>query len=201
MGIKENFENHYVVFGLTALAVGFGAGIGAPKLLSDASTSSASAALTTETWQAAARTAGWTPKEECAAYPVSMSVTSPGNGSVLALSDGYIREPIVIQANRPIPDNNAVGIVVHQEGTPNFYVLFEYFDANPNRTVFTDTYVKLPFTPEAKATLTLWSVLVDDKKRFGSVYTSIDQIKNSSAEVILSPGISVVAAGKPDGQP
>ena len=74
---KDKVENNITLFVLGLLATGFASGFGAYKLLLDGGWE-----LQTP-WQLEAKKANWRPANECPAYPVSVSITSPGNGSII----------------------------------------------------------------------------------------------------------------------
>jgi len=194
MGIKDNFENHPVVFGLSLIVAGFIAGFGTCKVMSDmAGPTDLRGALSSETtWQDKARKADWVPRSECAAYPVSISLLSPGNGSVIDLSDSTLYADVVLQASRPVPETTVLGLVVNESEKANYYVLFPHLSADSEKKVFRrDTLLSLPFKPSPTSELNVWALLVDDQKKFGSVYSSIEQIKSNSIDVVLSPQVTL----------
>lgn len=186
MGLKDKFENHPVVFGLTLVVAGFIAGFSTCTVMSEMAGPSGSAGPGT-TWQDQARKADWVPRNECVAYPVSIGLTSPGNNSVVEISDSIMYVDLVLQASRPVPDKAVLGLVVNEAKQANYHVVFPSFETDQERKVFRrDNLLSLPFKPTPKSNLNLWAVLVDDPKKFGSVYSSIEQIKSSSSDVVLS---------------
>jgi hypothetical protein len=199
MTLKERIENNIVLSVLGLLAVGFGTGFGAQKMISEGSTPSSTNAPVCAAqvpWADTARKSDWVPKNECPAYPVSINVTSPGDGSTIKISsppsDPYASTDLVIQSSRPLPSSTSVGLIFNQEKLPNFYVVFPYLKIDESRKVFRiEQYVKLPFRPELNSALGIWAIIVDDKGKFGSVYSSLDQVKASGSDVTISPKISL----------
>jgi hypothetical protein len=80
------------------------------------------------------------------------------------------------------------------DGTTNFNILFPYFKISEDRTIFRAEHLfKAPFVVESGSTINIWAAIVDNDQKFGSVYASIEQIKTSGSDVIVSPKASMKA--------
>jgi|SRR5580700_1492440 hypothetical protein len=202
MQIKERLENNLVWFALTLSVSSFCVGIGAYKFVAEMTASkpesTAAACPQAETdWAVLARKAEWLPRADCPAYPVSISISSPGNGSVVSFDTYYpytAYTDFVIKTSRPLPRNNSVGLIVNQPTQLNYYVLFPSFTVNDTRTVFRLRSLNLPFSPESDRLLNYWALIVADETQFGSIYSSLEQVRSSSTEVTLSEKTSVTVA-------
>ena len=185
MEFKRTFENHVVGFGLTMIAIGFGSGAVAVKFLIDAQPGS-KMAITGEGWEASARKANWSPRADCPAYPVSVSLTSPGSGVRLKMRRDTFYSDLVIQSTRAVPEASSIGLILNAAGDTNYYVIFPYLEANPSRTAFKRQLLELPFFPKDLSDIRVWTVLVADKSGFGAVYSSLDQVKAVSNDTFIS---------------
>jgi hypothetical protein len=184
---KEKVENNITLFVLGLLATGFGSGFTASKLLPGGDMQSQTA------WQLEAKKANWTPTSECPAYPVSISIASPGNGSVVKVfASDAIQEELVIHTSRPLPRSSSVGIISNVEGNMNYYLSFPSFSITANNMVFRE-YGILEFHKEVVSAenVNLWAVIVDDERKYGSIYSSLEQITSSSKDVTLSQKITL----------
>lgn len=194
MTLKERIENNLTLYILGIAATAFGAGIGGYKILAELPSSSQTLMAD---WKAVARAEKWIPQSECPAYPMSLNITSPGADAVVELSEKIAYLDLVVQTSRPLAASSTVGLVVRQEGQPNYYVTFPVFAARSNTTVFRDeTYTRLPFSPDAGSRLSFWAFVTDDRAKFGSVYTSLDQLKSSAPEIAVSPVATVNTKAK-----
>jgi hypothetical protein len=64
--------------------------------------------------------------------------------------------------------------------------------------IFRQGFFRLPFSATPGTSINLWAIVVDERKKFGTLYSSIEQITTSGTEVTLSPKISVaVRAPRP----
>ena len=195
MSLKDKIDNNLTLFVLGFLVTGFVAGFGSCKVLSDMGATKQPTTVTSSPptpWVEIARKAKWVPMNECPAYPVSINITSPGGGSHIGVSTlGDVYTDLVVQTSRPLPPTADVALVVNEENAPNVYVSFPPFRANNQRTLFRVSYFRLSNRPGKGATLNFWALVVDDRSKFGSIYSSIDQVKASASDVTLSPKISL----------
>jgi hypothetical protein len=186
MEFKKFFENHPLPFGIAMVSLGIGVGMAAEGYRRDIKAPQ-ECVPADAVWQGIARKQNWAPRSECAAYPVSIEITSPGRGTTVGLgSSNRVASRVVIKASRPVPSNSSFGLVVNESNEPNFYVVFPSLDANEQRSNFSTESLYLPFAPKSGATLNVWTVLVEDKQVFGNVYRSLEQITTVSSSVILS---------------
>ena len=191
MSLKEKVENNLVIFTLGLLLAGFLAGFGAYKTIQEIVGSSKPSHLTN--WEPTARVAGWIPSTECPAFPVSVALTNPGNRTTIDVSNDTLYTDLVIQCTRPLPLNNSVGIIINQEGDSNFYIGKHTVPAvDEGRKVFRDKeYVFLPFKPRPGSTITMWAYIATNENQVGTVYNSINQIKQASPEIVVSEGVTL----------
>lgn len=184
---KDKVENNITLFVLGLLATGFGSGFTASKLLPGGDLQSQTP------WQLEAKKANWTPASDCPAYPVSISIASPGNGSVVKVYAGdAIEEELVVHTSRPLPRSSVVGIISNVEGNMNYYLSFPSFEITANNTVFRK-YEIVNFHKEVASAenVNLWAAIVDDESKYGSIYSSLEQITSSSKDVTLSQKITL----------
>lgn len=192
---KERVLNHPIWFAGTILISGFAAGIATNAYLSKIGVPTTQSATD---WSDEAREAGWISKVDCPAYPVSASITAPGDGAevgvrTFAADNSDLNTDVVVQTSRPIPEANSVGLIVNEVGTTNFHVVFPVWSAAADRQVFRDSdLVLLPFKMgDATKELKLWAVVVDDERKVGTIFHSIEQVKASDPDMVISPGISL----------
>jgi hypothetical protein len=193
---KERLENNPVIYFLGVAITSYGLGFGSYATLEKIWGQSPEQACTQQQWSAAARNADWLPRSLCPAYPVSVALLSPGNGTIVSVfyyGSYKANVELVIKASRPIPEASAVGLVAHVEGDQNYYLIFPDLSRDETRTIFRETQLEVPLYPANDSQLQLWAVLVDNKGSFGSTYGSLEQIKSSSAEVTLSPMTTLTA--------
>lgn len=193
MTLKEKIENNLTLYTLGLLLAGFLAGVGLYKsALEIAGPKTADTSPTS--WNPIARAADWLPKAECPAYPVSLNLSSPGNGSSVGVSGTTIYSDIVIQASRPIPDANALGLIVNHEGDNNYYVVRGFgLKADPIKKVFkSERFIFLPYKPKADGKLNIWAFTVDDGNKLGTVYGSLDQVKDGASEMTISQKVVIL---------
>lgn len=75
---KERLENNFTIFVLSLLVAGFGAGLGTYKFFSEAPHG--------PSWTDEAKKENWIPKNECPAYPVSITETLKSDNEHLKTS-------------------------------------------------------------------------------------------------------------------
>ena len=153
-------------------------------------------------WQDMAREQDWIPKSECPAYPISLDITSPGDGTIvkyLGIGTPALETDLVIQSSRPIPLPTSMGLIYNEDGDSNFYVSFPYFNdyfpdplGRNSRKIFRrEEFVFLPFQPKDGTKLNLWAIAVADQRMVGSVYSSLEQIETSTSGAVISEKISI----------
>jgi hypothetical protein len=197
MSLKERIENNLTIFFLTTLLAGFLAGISAYQgilQISGLETVAQGTSGSVADWQDVARKQGWIAQAECPAFPISITITSPGNEAIVEFSDylGGLLTDVVVQATHPIPSSTQIGYVFNEEANPNYYVVFPEFYPNKSRQIFRDTtIIHLPFQPLDKSKLRIWAVAVPDRDTVGSVYSDTKQILNSSPGAVMSESISI----------
>ncbi len=197
MSLREKVEDHILWFSLSLVVTGFVAGFGAHAALSNALTSQVTGTQQGN-WEELAKSADWIPKGDCAAYPVSLTIAGPGSGSTVDVSNfeasaSSLDTDLVVQANRPLPQSNAVGLITNEPGTPNYYVSFPPFDSDDARKVFRETApIILGEKLNDKSTeLNMWALLTDSSAKFGAVYSGLDQIRASDPNATLSAKVSL----------
>lgn len=192
MTFKEQLESNPVWFASGIIIAGFIAGYSVSQALIGHTPISTEA-----NWQKQAQDAGWILKADCAAYPLKVTISAPGDGSSIPFStygssSALIKTAVVIQTNRPLPEANAVGYIWNQTGSPNYYVVMPSLTSDENRKVFREEYgVELPFKPDGNAPVTLRAFVTDDAKKIGETYSSIDQVKASDPNVVFSEPLSL----------
>lgn len=192
MTLKEKIENSPVLYTLGLLATGFVAGLGAYKGILEIA-GPRPTDISPSSWMPVARSSDWLPKSECPAFPVSLSLSNPGSGSLLGVSGDTIYSDIVIQASRPLPETNVVGLILNQEGDPNFYVARSFgLRADPVRRIFkSEKFVFLPFEPKHEGKLHIWAFSADDANKLGTAYGSLEKVKQSVADITLSSAVVI----------
>jgi hypothetical protein len=124
-----------------------------------------------------------------------VSIVAPGSGSTIEVSGSstpLAYMDIVVHASRPIPKNSSVGLIFNQDKSSDFFLRFPVFTTDESRTVFREANYFLPFRPDPNSTLNMWAVVVDNRMKFGSQYSNLDQIRASDADVVMSPKNSVI---------
>lgn len=192
MNLKEKIENNLTLYTLGLLCTGFIAGIGVYRGVIEIAGPKA-VDMSQSAWDSAARAAGWIPKTECPAFPIALTLTSPGAGSVVGARNDAIYSDVVIQASRPLPSSNAVGLVLNQEGDPNHYVLTSFgLRPDDSRRVFrSEKYIFLPFKVKPEGKLNMWAFVADDSAKLGTVYGSLGQIQKGSPEITISEKVVI----------
>lgn len=85
MTLKDRIENNAVLYTLGLLFAGFVGGVATYKSVLEIA-GSKTPNTSSIAWNPIARAADWVPKSECPAFPVSLSLASPGAGSALGVS-------------------------------------------------------------------------------------------------------------------
>jgi hypothetical protein len=147
-------------------------------------------------WKEKARSEHWVPKSECAAYPVRLQITSPGDKSSVSVAivgnKTSLRTDFVIHSSRPIPSANKIGIIVFEEGRSNYYVIFPEFVTKDRRRVFRrEVYLYMPFEIKHDSKIKFWALLIENLSSIGEVYSNIEQIKGLPVETTISEPILV----------
>jgi hypothetical protein len=194
MSFKESLENNAVWYASGIAITAFVAGLGAKAVVFPDTPKSPDSSISE--WKEEATKSGWVPQSGCPAYPVSATITSSGDGTVVSVSnsssESSIVADLVVQTSRPIPKGSSVGYIINQDGTTNFYMLFPYFKTSDDNTIFRDDkFINVPFVIKSGSTINMWAAIVDNAQHFGSVYASIEQIKKSGSDVMVSPKVSM----------
>jgi hypothetical protein len=191
--LKDKIENNLTLYTLGLLLSGFLAGIGVYKSALEIAGPKAPD-TSPSSWSPVARAADWLPKGECPAYPVSLALSSPGSGASVGVSGETIYSDVVIQASRPIPDANAVGLIVNHEGDNNYYVVRDFgLKADSIKKIFkSEKFIFLPYKPKSDGKLNIWAFTVDDENKLGTVYGGLDQVKDAASEMTISQKVVVL---------
>jgi hypothetical protein len=187
--LKERIENNAAILFCGAAIAGSGAGYGTHSAIAGSPLFGAAPPVD---WQATAKEKGWIERNTCPGLPIVLRILSPGDNATVEYSTGDLSTDLIISSTQPLPGNESVGFVMNAEGDTNFYVDFPYFEANEQRTSFRDSrFVKIRKKIEKPTHVDIWAVLIDDKRKLGSVYGSLDQIKAVSDTVFLSNKIGI----------
>lgn len=199
MGLREKIENNLGLviggFVIASFAAGFGAYGAIQSVASTAST--ASEQSHSASWQDDARKDGWLPRVECPAYPISLTISSPGDQAVVGWSswgsEARFLAALVIKSTYPIAETMQVGVVFNEEGTGNYYVEFSaLLQSNDDRKIFRESEgFSVPFVPSGQKTINMWALAVDEPRSIGNVFSSLRQIQDSNPTVVLSPQIAI----------
>lgn len=189
MTIKQKIEDNLTLVVMGFVATGFIAGFGSYKVIQEIA--GPNKPISGDAWIPAAREANWIPKIECPAYPVHVNINSPGSGATPQVSKttGTLPISLVVQTSRPLPRSSSVGIIMKEEGDQNHFLLFPFSDGtSSSRQVFRTDGISLfkVHLPRTNSSVDLWAVVVDDKSRFGIVYSSLDQIIGSGDVTVSS---------------
>jgi hypothetical protein len=197
MTLKERIENNLTLYTLTMLLAGFIAGVATYKFLLDISAVKplAGGECKADTWQASARQASWIQLNECPAFPMEFKLTSPGNGAVVNIEANYedwFQTPVVFASTRPLPKNSNIGVIFKPADSSNYTVIFPGFERTGSENVYRrNNKITLPFKLKA-GKLELRALVVDDERKLGQQFGSLDQIKSSDSSVFISEPTHVV---------
>jgi hypothetical protein len=193
--VKERLENNIVLVVLTTAVAAFSAGFGAHAAIAGNNNASSGQPDQTVDWQTTAKEKGWIDKGMCPAMPVVLRVLSPGDNATVQFGLGDLKTDLVISSSQPLPTADSVGFIIKAEEDTNYYVSFPYFNDNESHTLFRDDhFVQIAKKIEKPTHVDMWGIVIDDKRRLGSVYGSMDEIKSVSNTIFLSEkiGITVV---------
>lgn len=174
------------------LLAGFTAGVTSYKFFLDSlgTNQQSSAACKAEVWQEAARKAAWIQSSECPAYPLELKVTSPGSGSVVTGDPRYpnwLLTPVVVAGTRPLPKNSHIGLIFKPADSANYYVIFPGFLPTNSENIFRrDLRMEMPFLLKPGLNIEVRALIVDDDRKIGNQFTSIEQIKGADSSVFVS---------------
>lgn len=202
MSLREKIEDHLGLIIGGFVVAGFVAGFGAYGAIQSISADPGSGKV--GNWEEIARQEGWVPKGECPAFPISLTISSPGDQAIVDVEPGQgfseLDADLVIRSSYPVAESMDMGIVFNEEGSGNFYVAFPLLDPGENRKVFrasSDRYWA-PFKLSGSRQLNLWALAVEDQSSVGSIYASLEQIRQSDETVVLSPKVSIQLKEKSD---
>lgn len=191
MTLKEKIENNLTLYTLGLLCTGFIAGVGVYRGIIEIA-GPKTIDVSQQLWEVPARAAGWIPKAECPAFPLTIALTSPGAGSIVGARDDTIYSDVVVQTTRPLPPNNVVGLILNQEGDPNYYIARYGLEPDDSRRIFrSEKYIFLPFKVKPAGKLNMWAFVADDRGKLGTVYGSLVQVQKGSPEITLSEKVVI----------
>jgi len=144
-------------------------------------------------WKSIAKSYGWALQEDCPAYPVNISISSPGNGSIINSRDrGRLLETsFVVKSSRNLPKESDVGFIVKRKNDTNTYVVFPFNPEHNDRKVFRWREIYTPIETKEHNKLIIRAIVTSKKRLFGSVYTSEDQIYKLDDEIASSEEITI----------
>jgi hypothetical protein len=102
-------------------------------------------------------------------------------------NDTWFDTPIIVTGTRPLPEKSNIGVVFKPADSPNYYVLFPGFTEAGSRSTFRrEFFVDLPFSLKPAMAIELRALVIDDKAKLGSVFSTLDQIRTSDPSVFIS---------------
>jgi hypothetical protein len=179
---------------------GFVAGFAVSQFLSKESIFAGSSVVqqcTTDQWQQLAKTSDWTPKNECPAYPLRLSITSPGNQTFITPSKGYpneIMEKVIVNLSRPLPTGTRLYLAAQDTDSSNLYVSDESLYSNSNGIATTIGSSKFGFDISKTKSIQLWAFATNDDDRIGDLYKDIQQLQDGTPNVYVSEPIQLNVA-------
>jgi hypothetical protein len=144
-------------------------------------------------WKTEAKSNGWGLREECPAYPVNIKLSSPGDGSIInSYQNGRsLDTSFIVKASREIRKESDVGFIIKRKNDTNVYVVFPYYDEYADRKVFSWLEIYTPIETKQHNKIEIKAIVTSNKKLFGSVYTSEEQIHKLDDEIVYSDQITV----------
>lgn len=176
---------------------GFLAGFSASQFLSKESIFSGTSLAeqcTADQWQQLARTSDWTPKNECPAYPLHLSITSPGNQTIIAPSKDYpneIREKVIVSLSRPLPTGTRLYLAAQGTDSSNLYVSNANLYSNANGIAATIGSSNFNFDLSKQKSIQIWAFATNDDDRIGNLYKNIQQLQDTTQNVYVSEPIEL----------
>jgi hypothetical protein len=184
---------------------GFVAGFAASQFLSKESIFAGSSVVqqcTTDQWQQLAKTSDWTPKNECPAYPLRLSVTSPGNQTFISprkYVPNEISEKVVVNLSRPLPTGTRIYLAAQDTDSTNLYVSNATLYPKSDGIATTIGPSDLGFNLSKAKSIRLWAFATNDDDRIGDLYKDIQQLQDGTPDIYVSEPIqlNVVQASVP----
>ncbi len=150
-------------------------------------------------WTMIAKEKGWIPKEECPAFPVRLTLNSPGaDAQVKYYISGdkiVIRTPIVVGVSKPVNEKHRIGIILKYGKNKNVYVVFPDFKSTDSKVFTTrDSSSSMTFLPlgtSGNDELTFQACLVENDSVLGDVYGNFAQITSNPLVLAASEQLTV----------
>jgi len=200
MTLKDKIENHLglvvsSVFG-AGLLLGFGAGMKVEQWFKEAvAPASSIIQCKAEIWKPLAQKADWLPMSQCPAYPLKMQISSPGNGttvSIGSINKKTISTPFILSISRPLIGDSALGFVVKPSSSPNYYVIFPFFEQTKETNSYRTRFgLELPINIQNDSKYEIRGLLIDKKDKLGDRFLDISQITDVDPSVVLTDAITV----------
>lgn len=209
--LKEKIENHIGLYSAGLAIVSFVAGFGAHSAVITSNNRNDASIVKDCDWKTTAEKEGWLPKLECPSYPVELKISSPGNQSTITFDNAYSRKfletNLIVQSSRPILNSTSIGVIIKDINNPNYYVIFPNLISNDNKTVFrTIGNLEIPFEPvfsgskddkqKENSQMSVWVLATNEEKAIGSIYSSLEQVKNSVSGTVISEKVDIFTKPK-----
>lgn len=203
MSLKEKAENNIVIYTAGCIFTGFMAGFGVSQFFAQSATSASSSdqqCTKQAVWQAAARKDQWLPVEECPVHALEARLTSPGSGTLIQIDPDRpeaLRSSFVLSSTRTLAQKSDIGLLFQVRNSPNIHVLFPGFLGGRDGGVYRrDISTDLPFKLVPGMTIDVWGLIVDDKRRVGDLYSSLEQVKQGAPGAYITERVTVQTAAK-----
>lgn len=145
-------------------------------------------------WQTLASLNGWIPADECPGKPIKLSITSPVNDLQLKYNDYGVHKELfsslVVKASHPISDDWHLGILSKGENDDQYQLSFPWPDNKLTNTEFVWNRLQVVANNGSKSAEVL-VVLVDDYRRVGEHFSSVQQVIESDGVYSVSEPITV----------
>ncbi len=149
-------------------------------------------------WQTLAKLNGWIPEEECPGKPIKLTITSPVDGLSLDYANyGEQKEffsSFVVKASHPIAKDWYLGILSKSNNTPQYRLSFPSPDNKLTKTEHVWYRLKA-YANDRAASVEVRAVLVDDYRRVGEHFSSVQQVINSDGVYSVSEPV-IIKIGK-----
>ncbi len=145
-------------------------------------------------WQTLATLNDWIPEEECPGKPIKLTITSPVNGLSLRVSNygsnSELLSPFIVKSSHPISEDWHIGLLSKGNKSSQYTLIFR----RPNTKLSLTEYVwnNLKAVPEHDSnSVEIRAVLVDDYRRVGEYFSSVQQVIESDGVFSVSAPITV----------
>ena len=191
---------------LGLLFAGFVSGFSVSQFLSKDSIFSGGSAVAAsecsgEKWRPLAESADWTPKNECPAYPLRLSISSPGSLAYISSRSSQpdlIHERVVVNSSRPLPEGMKIFLAAQAVGSPNLHVSRERLYSNSENVATTIGSISLGFDFSKYDRVRLWAFAAADDGRVGDLYAGIEQLEKGVDNAYVSDPVELNIASTPD---